>query len=164
MSQEKVAIITEDEKATVKFLAEASELGIGVTNVLEFKQSHQANQSQQVLSYINGLEGHQPVVVMILEASTILGIADAIAEKGIKNVPIWIMATVGLKQMDVIHVWKRVFHGGVVLEPYLPELEQFRRYFAHAMRVSGQCQNCQKNVWDAASIFPTRLRSIEWAY
>ena len=167
MSQEKVAIITEDEKATVKFLAEASELGIGVTNVLEFRHTGQLdanNRSQRALSYINGLEGHQPVIVMILDASTILGIADAIAEKGIKNVPIWIMATVGLKQMDVIHVWKRVFHGGVVLEPYLPELEQFRRYFAHAMRVSGQCQNCQKNVWDAASIFPTRLRSIEWAY
>jgi hypothetical protein len=35
MSQEKVALITEEERATVTFLSEASELGIGVTNVLE---------------------------------------------------------------------------------------------------------------------------------
>ena len=82
MSQEKVAIITEDEKATVKFLAQASELGIGVTNVLEFRPESVKNRSEEAVSYINGLQGHQPVIVMILDASTILEIADKIAETG----------------------------------------------------------------------------------
>ena len=93
------------------------------------------NRTDQVISYINGLEGHQPVIVLILDAQTILDIADAITKKGLNNVPIWIAATVGLRQMGVIQAWKRVFHGGVVLEPYLPELEQFQRYFTHALRV-----------------------------
>ena len=93
------------------------------------------NRTDQVVSYINGLEGHQPVIVLILDAQTILDIADAITKKGLDNVPIWIAATVGLRQMGVIQAWKRVFHGGVVLEPYLPELEQFQRYFTHALRV-----------------------------
>ena len=52
------------------------------------------------------------------------------------NIPIWIMATVGLRQMDHILSWKKVFNGGVVLEPYLPELEQFQNYFQHALLVS----------------------------
>ena len=93
------------------------------------------NRTDQVISYINGLQGHQPVIVLILDAQTILDIADAITKKGLNNVPIWIAATVGLRQMGVIQAWKRVFHGGVVLEPYLPELEQFQRYFTHALRV-----------------------------
>ena len=96
------------------------------------------NRTDQVVNYINGLEGHQPVIVLILDAQTILDIADAITKKGLDNVPIWIAATVGLRQMAVIQAWKRVFHGGVVLEPYLPELEQFQRYFAHALKVSNQ--------------------------
>lgn len=134
MSQEKVAIITEEERATVTFLSEASELGIGVTNVLELGKSQQ-NRSQQMINYINGLEGHQPVIVVILDADTILEMGEIIAENGLVNVPIWIMATVGLRQMDALDTWRRVFHGGVVLEPYLPELDQFQRYFTHALRV-----------------------------
>ena len=46
------------------------------------------------------------------------------------------MATVGLRQMDHLVSWKRVFNGGVVLEPYLPELDQFQNYFQHALLVS----------------------------
>ena len=46
------------------------------------------------------------------------------------------MATVGLRQMDHLISWKRVFNGGVVLEPYLPELDQFQNYFQHALLVS----------------------------
>ena len=134
MSQEKVAIITEEEKATVKFLSEASELGIGVTNVLEFRAGAN-NKSEQALSYINALEGKQPVIVMILDALTILDIAEAISQTGIKNAPIWIMATVGLRQMKLVYSWRQVFNGGVVLEPYLPELDQFQRYFQRALRV-----------------------------
>ena len=135
MSQEKVAIITEEEKATVKFLSEASELGIGVTNVLEFRAGAN-NKSEQALSYINALEGKQPVIVMILDALTILDIAEAISQTGIKNAPIWIMATVGLRQMKLVYSWRQVFNGGVVLEPYLPELDQFQRYFQRALRVN----------------------------
>ena len=135
MSQDKVALITEEERATVRFLDSASELGIGVTNVLELKNSVK-NRSLEVVHFINGLEGAQPVIVMILEADSILEMSDAIYEKGLKNVPIWIMATVGLRQMQILPTWKRVFHGGVVLEPYLPELDQFQRYFSHAMKVS----------------------------
>lgn len=134
MSQDKVAIITEEERATVTFLSEASELGIGVTNVLELGKSQQ-NRSQQMINYINGLEGQQPVIVVILDADTILEMGEIIAENGLVNVPIWIMATVGLRQMDALDTWRSVFHGGVVLEPYLPELDQFQRYFTHALRV-----------------------------
>ena len=97
------------------------------------------NRTDQVISYINGLEGHQPVIVLILDAQTILDIAEAITKKGLNNVPIWIAATVGLRQMNVVQEWKRVFHGGVVLEPYLPELDQFQRYFTHALRVKLFC-------------------------
>ena len=135
MSQDKVAVITEEEKATVTFLASASELGIGVTNVLEFRPDF-PNKTDQVISYINGLDGNQPVIVLILDAETILELTNAIAKKGLKNVPIWIMATVGLRQMAEIQTWRRVLHGGVVLEPYNPELDQFQRYFSHALRVT----------------------------
>ena len=54
MSQEKVALITEEERATVTFLAQASSLGIGVTNVLEFKAENNRSLTQ-VVNYINGL-------------------------------------------------------------------------------------------------------------
>ena len=63
-------------------------------------------------------------------------IAESISKSGLNNIPIWIMATVGLRQMDHILSWKKVFNGGVVLEPYLPELEQFQNYFQHALLVS----------------------------
>ena len=67
---------------------------------------------------------------------TVLDVAEAISKTGLNNVPIWIMATVGLRQMDHLISWKRVFNGGVVLEPYLPELDQFQNYFQHALLVS----------------------------
>ena len=66
----------------------------------------------------------------------VLEIAESISKSGLNNIPIWIMATVGLRQMDHILSWKKVFNGGVVLEPYLPELEQFQNYFQHALLVS----------------------------
>ena len=66
----------------------------------------------------------------------VLEISESISKSGLNNIPIWIMATVGLRQMDHILSWKKVFNGGVVLEPYLPELEQFQNYFQHALLVS----------------------------
>ena len=65
MNVDKVAVITEDERATVQFLTEATYLNIRVTNVLEFK-TEAKNTTSQALNFINGLEGPQPVIVMIL--------------------------------------------------------------------------------------------------
>ena len=135
MNVDKVAVITEDERATVQFLTEATYLNIRVTNVLEFK-TEAKNTTSQALNFINGLEGPQPVIVMILDALTVLDVSETISRTGLNNVPIWIMATVGLRQMNHLFAWKKVFNGGVVLEPYLPELEQFQNYFQHALLVS----------------------------
>jgi hypothetical protein len=136
MSVDEVSLISYEEHATVEFLGEASGLGIRVTNVLEFK-SGMRNKTDQALKYINGLDQVQPVIVMILDAKTILEIAQAIeTSNGLKNVPIWIMASVGLGQMQNIQAWKNTYHGGIVLEPYLPELDQFRQYFQNSLIVS----------------------------
>ncbi len=77
MSLEEVAVITEEERATIEFLRAASELGIRVTNVLEFQKKNKRsrvriplgveNKTEQALMYINRLEGDHPTVVMVLQ-------------------------------------------------------------------------------------------------
>ena len=70
MNVDQVAVITEDDRATVQFLTEATYLNIKVTNVLEFKEETKNVTKTQALNFINGLEGPQPVIVMILDALT----------------------------------------------------------------------------------------------
>ena len=70
MNVDQVAVITEDDRATVQFLTEATYLNIRVTNVLEFKDETKNATKTQALNFINGLEGPQPVIVMILDALT----------------------------------------------------------------------------------------------
>ena len=136
MDISEVAIITEEERATVEFLKEASALGIRVTNVLEFQEKRgRHNKTEQAVLYLNRLTGEQPVVVMVLEADTILGIAEMIQGRGLNKAPVWVLASVGLGQLKTFPAWRQVFHGGVVVEPFLPELKQFRKYFVNSLEV-----------------------------
>ena len=64
--------------------------------------------------------------------------------------PMWLIGTIGLdlyipdpvfrpprsrRFSRLEQPWRRVFHAGVLIEPHLPELEEFKKYFDHSIKV-----------------------------
>ena len=74
-----------------------------------------------------------PVVVLIAEADQVVLIADQINR--IKDpTPLWIIGSVGL-HLKKSSGWRKAFHGGLLVEPHMPELNDFKKYFVRALRV-----------------------------
>jgi hypothetical protein len=91
--------------------------------------------SVEVFSFVSNLTGSSddPVVVLIAESDQVVQIADRI--NLIKDpVPLWIIGSVGL-HLKRSTSWKKAFHGGLLVEPHMPELEEFRKYFLRSLKV-----------------------------
>ena len=48
--------------------------------------------------------------------------------------PLWIIGSVGL-HLKRTPTWREAFHGGLLVEPHMPELNEFKKYFVGALRV-----------------------------
>ncbi len=65
-----------------------------------------------------------------------MSIGDGIRTNGLNKAPVWVLGSVGLGQLQRFSAWRHVFNGGIVVEPFLPELTQFREYFVEALEVT----------------------------
>ena len=109
------------------------------------------NFSREVAAFVAGIEdGPEPVVALVTDnAEDVLRIADALDAvfDAIPTYPMWLIGTVGLdlyippgssarsRRFGSGQPWRRVFHAGVLIEPHLPELEEFKKYFDTSIKV-----------------------------
>lgn len=51
--------------------------------------------------------------------------------------PVWLVCSIaGASSVGRSAAWRRFFHGGFFVEPYMPELEDFKDYFVESLQVS----------------------------
>ena len=46
----------------------------------------------------------------------------------------WLIGSLGVDRRR-LNAWRRLFHGGVFVEPHMPELREFREHFLHELQV-----------------------------
>jgi hypothetical protein len=46
----------------------------------------------------------------------------------------WLIGSLGLDRKKP-PPWRRLFHGGVFVEPHMPELKEFRKHFLTVLQV-----------------------------
>ena len=74
------------------------------------------------------------VVVLISEAGEAVAIAEHLKHVQLPNEPIWLVGSLGL-DLRTLTGWRKVFHGGLFVEPHMPELGEFKNYFIGALQV-----------------------------
>ena len=47
----------------------------------------------------------------------------------------WLIGSLGVDRRK-LNAWRRLFHGGVFVEPHMPELREFREHFLGELQVS----------------------------
>ena len=66
-----------------------------------------------------------PVVAMIVNAREAVAIAEHLNDVSVKERPTWLVGSLGL-DLRRSSSWRKAFHGGVFVEPHMPELKEFR--------------------------------------
>ena len=46
----------------------------------------------------------------------------------------WLIGSLGVDRRR-LNAWRRLFHGGVFVEPHMPELREFREHFLSELQV-----------------------------
>jgi hypothetical protein len=50
------------------------------------------------------------------------------------NDPVWLIGSLGL-DLHKLSAWRTVFDGGLFVEPHMPELAEFKKYFIDSLQV-----------------------------
>ena len=61
-------------------------------------------------------------------------IAEHLKHVKLPSDPIWLVGSLGL-DLHKLSAWRTVFHGGLFVEPHMPELAEFKTYFIDALQV-----------------------------
>jgi hypothetical protein len=133
MNAEKMSVLSSSRTTIETFLSEATALGIRVPHVLEYRP-HEADLPTKVESFLRKLPGKKPVVVLISEAGEAVAIAEHLKHVQLPSNPIWLVGSLGL-DLRTLTGWRKVFHGGLFVEPHMPELTEFKNYFIGALQV-----------------------------
>ncbi len=135
MNAEMVSLISTSRSTVHNFLEEATALGIRVPHILEAKTStDKKDLAKLVEKFIGGLPGRRPLVVVIVEAAEAVAIAEHLKHVKLTKDPIWLVGSLGL-DLHKLSAWRTVFHGGLFVEPHMPELAEFKSYFIEALQV-----------------------------
>ncbi len=108
-------------------------MGIRVPRILEL--SH-PSQVETFLAHASS----SPVVVLIVGAHEAVAVAEHLKHAQLINNSengntVWLIGSLGL-DLKRLSAWRSVFDGGVFVEPHMPELKEFRKYFVGALQVS----------------------------
>ena len=129
-----VSLISSNRKVVQIFLSEATALGIRVPRILELRQRSK-DQAERVESFLQSHHNHQHhrddrlAVALIVGPDEAVNIAEHL--KHARKTPSSLLWLVGSQGLDLTRLsgWRGVFHGGVFVEPHLPELKDFKDYF-----------------------------------
>ena len=86
----------------------------------------------------------RPAVAIIVEAGEAVTIAEHLVNtlQGSQAAattiqPFWLVGSLGLDlRNEKMAAWKKVFDGGLFVEPHMPELAEFKTYFIQTLQVS----------------------------
>ena len=101
---------------------------------LTYKHKNLIFSSFQVEAFLGKLPGKKPIVVLISEAGEAVAIAEHLKHVTLSSEPIWLVGSLGL-DLRTLTGWRKVFHGGLFVEPHMPELSEFKSYFIGALQV-----------------------------
>ena len=138
-----VALISSSRRTVQTFLSEATALGIRVPHILELNSRLRSTLPVQVESFLAKVTGQtsadqRPAVAIIVEAGEAVAVADhLVTQEGLgSSRPFWLVGSLGLDlRNDKMAAWKKVFDGGLFVEPHMPELAEFKTYFITTLQV-----------------------------
>ena len=74
------------------------------------------------------------MVAVIVEAVEAVAISEYLKHiTDLPNHPTWLVGSLGL-DLHKLSAWRSVFHGGLFVEPHMPELSEFKSYFIEALQ------------------------------
>lgn len=160
MNAKRIALISSSRATVHTLLEEATALGIRVPNVLDVENLKRASDlPQKVELFLKKMPGKRPVVVVIVEAVEAVAIAEYLKHVKLPNDPIWLVGSLGL-DLHKLSAWRTVFHGGLFVEPHMPELAEFKTYFIEALQVNFQANPLISLILKMASFFDNRNKEI----
>jgi hypothetical protein len=132
-----IALISSSHRVIETFLGEATALGMRVPRILELSHRQMADQPRQVEQFIRHLGGGEnPTIAVIVNSHEAVAIAEHLKHSHLKVKPTWLIGSLGL-DLKKLSAWRRVFHGGIFVEPHMPELKEFKKFFINSLQV--QC-------------------------
>ena len=138
MNAKRVAVISSSRSTVHTLLEEATALGIRVPHILELENHKKTSEMpQKVERFLRDLpksRNSRPVVVVIVEAVEAVAIAEYLKHVQLPVEPVWLVGSLGL-DLHKLSAWRTVFHGGLFVEPHMPELAEFKTYFLDALQV-----------------------------
>ena len=125
-----LSLISSSHRATQIFLSEATTLGLRVPRMLELSHRKQLGSDaplrvENFLRLLDPSNSHEQVVAMIVNAREAVAIAEHLNDVSVPARPTWLVGSLGL-DLRRSSSWRKAFHGGVFVEPHMPELKEFR--------------------------------------
>ena len=126
-------------------------MGIRVPHILELNSKLIQTLPVQVESFLAKVTERQPTaalakrpaVAIIVEAGEAVTIAEHLvntlqgSQAAATVQPFWLVGSLGLDlRNEKMAAWKKVFDGGLFVEPHMPELAEFKTYFIQTLQVS----------------------------
>ena len=93
----------------------------------------------QVAMFVSHSDSPRPAVALVSAgAEEARAIAEHLRPEDLGGVrPLWLVCSVaGASVVGRSAAWRRFFHGGIFVEPHMPELEDFKDYFVSSLQVT----------------------------
>eukprot|EP00094_Tigriopus_californicus_P007632 TCALIF_07349-PA protein Name:"Similar to Gprc5c G-protein coupled receptor family C group 5 member C (Mus musculus)" AED:0.11 eAED:0.12 QI:0/0.75/0.2/0.8/0.75/0.8/5/0/619 len=126
------SLISSNHEASKVFVAEATTMNIRIPRILELGP-FQRDMPKQVEQFVLHLHDGQPAIALIVEASEAVAIAEHLKHVPLGVTPLWLIASLGL-DLTRLAPLRNVFHGGIFIEPHMPELSEFKKYFIQSLQ------------------------------
>jgi len=102
----------------------------------------------QVIMFVRHSEEDAPAVALLVTPSESAAVAEGLARVRLDVKPTWLLCSLlrrgppptapppsTASPAPGAPAWSRAFHGGIFVEPHMPELENFREYFVDSLQV-----------------------------
>ncbi len=89
--------------------------------------------------FVSHSDSPRPAVALVSAgAEEARAIAEHLRPEDLGGVrPLWLVCSVaGASVVGRSAAWRRFFHGGIFVEPHMPELEDFKDYFVSSLQVT----------------------------
>ena len=127
-----MALITSSHNSVASFLTEATSLGLRVQEMLEVTPG-QSNLGPAVETFLRSLARPRPVVALVLQAEDVEAVAEHLQNIQLASSPVWLVGSLGL-ELRTVRSWRRVFTGGIFVEPHMPQLREFKHFFLRSIQ------------------------------
>ena len=128
-----LSLISSDHEASKVFVAEATTMGIRVPRILELGPD-QKDLPLQVEQFVQHLHEGNPAIALLVSSNEAIAIAEHLRGVKMSTQPLWIVGSLGL-DLKKESSWRNVFSGGIFVEPHMPELKEFKKYFLESLKV-----------------------------